>query len=232
MNTFQKITAVIAVTTLVSCNNQTSNVKSLETSVDSVSYAIGLNMANQLKTGFPEVNGTLFVQGYNNGKDSVNILIEEKDIQRVISTYFQKKQQEALKEQQAKGAENKVAGEAFLAENKNKKGVKTTASGLQYMVIKEGTGKKPAPDSTVKLHYHGTTIEGKVFDSSVDRGEPYTLKANQFVPGFSEGLQLMKAGAKYKFFIPQELAYGASARSAAIAPYSTLIFEVELLEVQ
>lgn len=232
MNSLQKMATVVAVTTLVSCNTRKADVKSLETAVDSVSYAVGLNMAKQMNTGFTEVNSDLFIQGFRNGKDSVNLLIEDKALQGVINTYFQKKQQEAQKEQQAKGAENKAAGEAFLAENKNKEGVITTESGLQYEILKKGTGKQPTAASKVKVHYHGTTIDGVVFDSSVDAGEPATFGVTQVIKGWTEGLQLMKEGAKYKFYIPQELAYGPQARSAEITPFSALVFEVELLEVQ
>jgi len=232
MKTIKKIATVVILGALVSCNTQKADVKTLDTAIDSVSYAIGVNMASQFDQGFKEVNPDLFMQGFRNGKDSINLLIQEKDLQMVINTYFQKKQQEQMKEQQAEGEKNKKAGEDFLAENKDKDGVVTTESGLQYMVMEEGNGKTPEADSTVKLHYHGTTIAGDVFDSSVDKGEPIELKANQFVTGFTEGLLLMKEGAKYKFFIPQELAYGAAARSAAIKPFSTLVFEVELLEVK
>lgn len=232
MNSLQKMATVVAVTTLVSCNTRKADVKSLETAVDSVSYAVGLNMAKQMNTGFTEVNSDLFIQGFRNGKDSVNLLIEDKALQGVINTYFQKKQQEAQKEQLAKGAENKAAGEAFLAENKNKEGVITTESGLQYEILKKGTGKQPTAASKVKVHYHGTTIDGVVFDSSVDAGEPATFGVTQVIKGWTEGLQLMKEGAKYKFYIPQELAYGPQARSAEITPFSALVFEVELLEVQ
>ena len=107
----------------------------------------------------------------------------------------------------------------------------TTASGLQYSVIKKGKGAKPSSNTEVKLHYHGTTIDGKVFDSSVDRSKPYELKVNQFVKGFAEGLQLMNLGAKYKFFIPQELAYGYQDKGPLIKPFSALVFEVELLDI-
>src|SRR5690606_23268487 len=145
---------------------------------------------------------------------------------------IQKQQERAAKELEAQFGDVKAAGESFLAENKSKEGVKTTASGLQYIVEKEGTGAKPTATSIVKVHYTGTTIDGTVFDSSVERGEPYQLGVNQFVTGFSEGLQLMSVGSKYKFFIPQDLAYGANPRQGGpIQPFSALIFEVELLEI-
>ena len=232
---------VVAITaTMFSCGNQVKDVKSLETELDSVSYAVGLSMSDQLKSNFNEVNKTILNQGIRNGLDSTNLLIEAKEIQKVLSSYFQKKQQATMKERQDKAAElaeanfseNKKAGEDFLAANKSKKGIQTTASGLQYSVMKEGSGEKPAgPATRVKVHYHGTNIEGKVFDSSVDRGTPADFGLNQVIKGWTEGVQLMNQGSKYKFFIPQELAYGAQQKGLDIKPFSTLIFEVELLEV-
>ena len=233
--------AVVAVTlSLFSCGNQAQDVKILETELDSVSYAVGLSMSGQLKSNFSEVNKSILAQGIRNGLDSTNLLIDAKDMQEVLSGYFRKKQQAQMEEQQAAASkaaeanfgENKKAGEDFLEANKSKKGVKTTESGIQYIVLKEGSGEKPAgPMTKVKVHYHGTNIEGNVFDSSVDKGTPATFVLNQVIKGWTEGVQLMNEGAKYKFFIPQELAYGAQQRGENIKPFSTLIFEIELLEV-
>jgi len=127
--------------------------------------------------------------------------------------------------------ENLEKGAAFLAGNAKKEGVKTTASGLQYEVIKAGDGPKPKATDEVKVHYHGTLIDGKVFDSSVDRGEPTEFPLNRVIPGWTEGVQLMPKGAKYRFFIPYDLAYGERGAGADIKPYSALIFEVELLDI-
>jgi FKBP-type peptidyl-prolyl cis-trans isomerase FklB len=235
-----KSLAFVAVSTMmVSCGNQKPDVKSLETEIDSVSYAIGLSMSGQLRSGFEEVNEDILTQAIRNGLDSTNLLIDIKDIQTVISPYFQKKQAEQMKEQQEKAAkdaevkfgDNRKAGEDFLAENKVKENVKTTESGLQYLVLKEGSGETPTPTSKIKIHYHGSTIGGEVFDSSVDRGEPYEASANQFIPGFTEALLMMKEGAKYRVFIPQDIAYGAQQRGEMIKPFSTLIFEIELLDI-
>ncbi|MCK5815986.1 MAG: FKBP-type peptidyl-prolyl cis-trans isomerase, partial [Flavobacteriaceae bacterium] len=146
-----------------------------------------------------------------------------------------KKQEEKkaakLKETEEEFGEVKKGGETFLEANKTKEGVQVTESGLQYIVLKEGTGEQPTKASRVKVHYHGTLIDGTVFDSSVDRGEPTEFGVSQVIKGWTEGLQLMKVGAKYKFFIPQELAYGARP-AGKIKPYSALIFEVELLEIK
>jgi len=233
--------AVVAVTvSLFSCGNQAQDVKILETELDSVSYAVGLSMSGQLKSNFSEVNKSILAQGIRNGLDSTNLLIDAKDMQEVLSGYFKKKQQAQMEEQQAaaskaaeaKFGENKKAGEDFLEANKSKKGVQTTESGIQYIILKEGSGEKPAgPMTKVKVHYHGTNIEGNIFDSSVDRGTPATFGLNQVIKGWTEGVQLMNEGAKYKFFIPQELAYGAQQKGENIKPFSTLIFEIELLEV-
>ena len=138
-----------------------------------------------------------------------------------------------MKKQKLASASQIKEGEEFLAENAKKEGVITTESGLQYIIMKEGTGKKPTETSNVTVHYHGTTPDGTVFDSSVERGEPATFNLNQVIKGWTEGVALMKEGAKYKFFIPQELAYGANPRPGGpIKPYMPLIFEVELISIQ
>lgn len=224
------ITAVVA--TMVSCGNQKADVKSLETELDSVSYALGLDMAIKVKANVEGAKTDIFLQGYRNGIDSTNLLIQGKDINNFLTNYFQKAQKEKITKNALKkfGAVKK-AGEDFLAENKVKEGVITTESGLQYIVLNEGKGDKVKPTDKVKIHYHGTTIEGKVFDSTVDRKKPYESKANIFVPGFNEALTLMNKGAKYRFFIPQELAYGVQQRGQLILPFSALIFELEVLEV-
>jgi len=134
------------------------------------------------------------------------------------------------KKMEAQYNDNKVAGQNFLAENAKKEGVITTASGLQYEVIKKGNGPLPKDTDKVKVHYHGTLVDGTVFDSSVDRGQPAEFGVTQVIKGWVEGLQLMPVGSKYKFYIPQELAYGSQSQGQ-IKPFSTLIFEVELLEI-
>jgi len=228
------------VISLASCNNQTSTLKSLDSEIDSVSYALGMDMGLKIKMNFDDINQNAYIQGVNNGIDSTNMLLDSKDLSTVINAYFQKKQQEKMKEQQeaaAKKAEtdfadSKAEGEKFLEENKSKEGVVTTDSGLQYIVMKEGSGEKPVATSKVKVHYHGTLVDGTIFDSSVDRGTPSEFFANQVIKGWTEGLQLMSVGSKYKFFVPQELGYGATPRAGGkIKPFDVLVFEVELLEI-
>jgi FKBP-type peptidyl-prolyl cis-trans isomerase FklB len=237
MKVIKSILTVAVVASMVSCGNQVKEVKTLETELDSVSYAIGMssgaNISAQFKNGFEEVNKEVFIQGYKNGLDSTNLLLESKDIQKIIQNYFTKKQEEKKKEELAEAEVYKKEGVAFLEANKAKKGVVTTASGLQYMVLKEGKGKKPTAEDRVKVHYHGTLIDGTVFESTVKSNNPAEFNVNQVVKGWIEGLQLMNEGAKYKFFIPQELAYGANPRpGGAIKPYMALIFELELLEIK
>lgn len=232
--------AVIALA-VTSCNNNSISSKAkLENEIDSVSYAFGVNMSKQFKLNFKEIDREVFTQGLVNGLDSTNLLINDKEALTVLQTFFQKKQQEKIKEQRAKALKQaevkfkdvKEAGEKFLAENKSKKGVKTTASGLQYKVLKEGAGDLVKPTDRIKIHYHGTTVDGKVFDSTIKRNTPYESRANQFIKGFNEGLALMKVGSKYKFFIPQEIAYGPQQRGELIKPLSALVFEVEVLEIK
>jgi len=227
-----KVTKILVVLIMavgmISCNSEYKKVDKLESEVDTVSYALGLNMSAQIRSNFKEINRDVYIQAILDGLDSADLLIDLQQSQQAVANYFQKRRQEQL---QDRFGENRKAGEEFLAANKSKDGVITTASGLQYKVIKEGKGSKPKATEKVRLHYHGTTIDGKVFDSSVERKEPYELGVNQFVTGFAEGLQLMKVGAKYQFFIPQELAYKERSQGPIIKPYSALVFEVELLDI-
>ena len=232
MKTIKFLIVAIIATSLVSCNGQGVTNKSLKTEIDSVSYAAGLDMAYKIQQSFDEADKDLFIQGYRNGIDSTNLLLEKKDLQIIISTYFRKKQQELAKEKAAEGEKTKIEGEKFLAENKTKEGVVTTDSGLQYIVLNEGTGAMPKLTDRVKVHYHGTLIDGTVFDSSIDKGKPYETGVNQVVKGWIEALQIMKVGSKYKLFVPQELAYGANPRPGVIKPFMPLIFEIELLEIK
>ena len=226
------LSLVAMVLLVVSCNKNGAAQKSIETQLDSVSYAIGMDVARNVKASFEDFDNELFIQGFTNVLDSTDILLDETKAQQVVRAYFQKKQQDDLAKSQEEGKKNKEVGEKFLAENKTKEGVQTTASGLQYLVLKEGTGEKPTTASKVKVHYHGTLIDGTVFDSSVDRGEPAEFGVTQVIKGWTEGLQLMPVGSKYKFFIPSDLAYGASPRPGGpIKANAALVFDVELIEI-
>jgi FKBP-type peptidyl-prolyl cis-trans isomerase len=224
-------------------NTKTTEQVVLTNKIDSVSYAVGFNMGQSIKKEFAEGNIVALIAGLKAIINDTVYVIPQEQMQPLVSTYFQEKQQKQLVEQQAEQAKHqaeqekenqavKLAGEQFLAENKTKEGVITTASGLQYIVLKEGSGKQPTATSKVEVHYHGTTPDGTVFDSSVERGQPITFPLNGVIPGWTEGVQLMKEGAKYKFFIPQELAYGArGAQGTPIKPFMALVFEVELIRI-
>jgi len=227
-----KITKIVAVAafslSIASCNSQLKKQTTLNSAVDSLSYAIGLDASKNLEK-VEELNPDLFIQGFTEGRDSTsNLLMDKKEIRTFLTSYFQKKQEREIEE---KFGEFKKENEDFLAKNKSEKGVNVTPSGLQYVVLSEGSGEKPSKSDKVKVHYHGTLIDGTVFDSSVDRGEPTEFGVGQVIKGWTEGLQLMNKGSKYRFFIPQELAYGAQQRGPKIKPFSALIFDVELLDV-
>ena len=197
----------------------------LKTSIDSVSYAIGQDIGNSLKgQGLTNLNANLLMKAIQDVLKNQPLLLSKEQCDMSIRDFLQKAAGEKI-------AKNKAAGEQFLAANKAKPGVTTLPSGLQYQVIKEGTGPKPALTDKVKTHYHGTLIDGTVFDSSVDRGQPISFAVNGVIPGWTEALQLMPVGSKWKLFIPSELAYGDRQAGAKIGPGSTLIFEVELLEI-
>lgn len=201
--------------------------------MDKVSYALGLGIGSQLKSmGADSLNIDDFAQAIKNTISGAELKVSHKESQQIVQEFF--KEQEA--KQRAQAAENgKVAreeGEKFLAENAKKDGVQVTESGLQYSVIKEGTGKSPKATDTVVCHYEGFLTNGTVFDSSIQRGEPAAFPLNAVIAGWTEGLQLMKEGGKTRFFIPYNLAYGEAGAAGAIPPYAALIFDVELLEVK
>lgn len=197
----------------------------LKTTQDSLSYAIGLSVANFYKQqSITNINTALVTRAINDVNRKSKLMLDEQQANACIVSYMQKAKAE-------KSSGNKKIGEEFLAANKNKPGVITLPSGLQYTVIKEGTGPKPALTDKVKCHYHGTLLDGRVFDSSVDRGQPIELTVNGVIPGWTEALQLMPVGSKWKLFIPSNLAYGDQQAGQLIAPGSTLIFDVELLDI-
>lgn len=200
--------------------------------MDKVSYALGLGIGQQLaQMGASDLNIDDFADAI---KDVINgnvLKVPHKDAQTIVQEYFRQQEERinAIRAEQGKAA--KVEGEKFLAENGKKEGVVTLKSGLQYEVLREGNGKKPKATDQVKCHYEGTLINGQVFDSSYKRNEPAVFPLNQVIPGWTEGLQLMQEGAKYRFYIPYILAYGESGAGGSIPPFATLIFDVELLEV-
>lgn len=194
---------------------------------DKVSYAVGLSIAESLKS---QQLGTLDLDLL---KDGIRDVFEEKEL-KINPQEANGLIQEFLEEaNSAAFGENKENGITFLEENKTRAEVSSTDSGLQYEVTDEGNGTKPSDSDTVTVHYHGTLIDGTVFDSSVERGTPASFGVNQVIPGWTEALQLMSVGAKYRLYIPQELAYGANPHPGGpIQPYSALIFDVELIEIK
>ncbi len=199
---------------------------------DSLSYSIGVSIGQSIKQqGIADINTTLLTQAITDVLGGGTTKLSMEQCQQIVQNYFQKQSAGKMAESQKVSVANKKIGDAFLAENKAKPGVQTTASGLQYSVEKEGTGPKPASTDKVKVHYTGRLIDGKVFDSSVERGQPIEFPVTGVIPGWVEALQLMPVGSKWKLYIPSDLAYGDRGAGADIAPGSTLIFDVELLEI-
>lgn len=189
-----------------------------------VSYCVGMSIAESLlQQNLGVLSVDVFAEAVEDVFQGKELKFTPEQANAIIQQYMQTAMQQQF-------AGNKTEGEAFLSENFKKDGVKTTLSGLQYEVLNEGEGTHPNPTSQVTVHYHGTLIDGTVFDSSVQRGTPATFGVNQVIPGWTEALQLMKKGSKYRLFIPQELAYGANAPGGTIQPYMALIFDVELLD--
>lgn len=203
----------------------------LKTEKDKVSYSIGINWGAQLSQAKGKIDIEKVSQGMKDGFNGGKPKLSMDEMKQVISDFQTSMQKEQQAQMNKMGGANKKAGEDFLAKNKKEKGVKTLASGLQYKIIKAGTGESPKATDTVVTHYRGNLIDGKVFDSSYKRGQPATFPVNGVIKGWTEALQKMKVGGKWKLFIPSDLAYGEKG-PASIGPNSVLIFEIELLEIK
>ena len=203
----------------------TMSAQKLTNEIDSASYSLGVNIGENIKTQFPDID-------LKNFELAIKDVLDEKkepkisavDAQKVIQNYFQKKQ--------AKASESVIEeGKKFLEENSKKEGIISLESGLQYQVIKSAEGPKPTINDQVTTHYHGTLLDGTVFDSSIERGQPATFPVSGVIKGWTEALQLMTVGSKWKLFVPYDLAYGERSAGPKIGPYTTLIFEVELISI-
>jgi FKBP-type peptidyl-prolyl cis-trans isomerase len=203
----------------------------LKTDKDKISYVIGTKMALSLTGIKDEVNPDILKKGLDDQMANGPLLIGEEEANTILQAFSQKMQAKQMQERQAKAEANLAAGKSFLEKNAKKEGVTTTASGLQYLVVSKGDGPVPAPADTVTVNYEGTTIDGNVFDSSYKRGEPATFPVANVIPGWTEALQLMPVGSKYKLFIPSELGYGQQGAGQQIEPNAVLVFDVELLEI-
>jgi len=200
------------------------SIKSQE--MDTVSYSVGVVLGKNLQNeGLKSLDADVLARAINDVLSGADLTVSFDDSQRIFGEYLQA--------QKAKVHEvNKSAGENFLTENAKNENIQVTDSGLQYKVITMGEGQKPGLSDKVNVHYHGTLITGEVFDSSVERGEPISFPLNGVIQGWQEGLQLMPVGSKFRFFIPQDLAYGSRGAGALIKPYSALVFDVELLGIE
>ena len=201
------------------------NAQNLNTEMEKVSYSLGVNVAKSVKNqGLESIDSEAIAQAFTDVFEGNELKISEQESNVILQEYFGKLAQKAQ-------SQNVEAGQNFLAENAKRDGVVTTATGLQYEVLTEGSGDSPKETDQVTVHYHGTLIDGTVFDSSVERGQPATFPVNGVIPGWVEALQLMNPGAKFKLFIPSNLAYGERGAGGAIGPNASLIFEVELISI-
>ena len=204
----------------------------LTTPKDKTSYAIGIDMARSIERMGLDLNPDALLQGARDAFSGGKLLLSDEEFRQIMEALRADLQQKHAQALLKAAAENRQAGEAFLAANKSKEGVVTLPDGLQYKILKAGTGKKPTATDTVEFNYRGTLIDGREFDSSYRRGQPTTLKVGGLTPGWAEALQLMPVGSKWQLFIPANLAYGSRGMGNVIGPNSVLIFEVELLAIK
>lgn len=228
------VMAMVVMAGLSACNNEKSEQTSvvLDNEVKKFSYAMGMDVGQSIKGLGAEIDQAALNAAIGDVLSGVALKLEAAESTQIKQDFFRKKQEAQMAERKTAGAENKAKGEAFLAENAKKEGVTVTASGLQYEVLTQGDGKKPAATDTVKVHYQGTLLDGTEFDSSYKRGQPISFPLNGVIKGWTEGVALMPVGSKYKFYIPSNLAYGERGAGAKIGPDSTLIFTVELLAIE
>jgi FKBP-type peptidyl-prolyl cis-trans isomerase FklB len=212
------IILLISITTTMSAQKITNE-------IDSVSYSLGVNIGENIKAQFPDID-------LNNFETAIKDVLDNKKEPKISGADAQKVIQDFFKKQQAEASESVIEeGKKFLTDNAKRNEVTTLESGLQYEILKTGEGPKPSLNDQVTTHYHGTLIDGTVFDSSVDRGEPATFPVSGVIKGWTEALQLMSVGSKWKLFVPYDLAYGERGAGPQIGPFTTLVFEVELIKI-
>jgi len=223
---------VIAVAFVAATCVGAAKAETLDNDNKKVSYLFGLQFGAQIGNVISDPDWESLNMGAKHGFEGTKPLLDEAESKKIIADFRAEHMKKQRKAEQLAGAANAKKGELFLEQNKSKSGVKITDSGLQYKVLKKGDGAKPGLEDTVKVHYHGTLVDGMVFDSSVDRGEPISFPVKGVIAGWTEALQLMTVGSKWQLFIPSNLAYGERGAGQAIGPNSTLIFEVELLDIE
>lgn len=233
------VVAVLASLWLIGCKPTGTDAKendlssdTLETDQQKLGYALGHDLARSLENAKDEIDTAALKRGIDDAFGGKEPLMDEESREEVKTAVAKRLQAQAAKKHDQEAQANLEEGQAFLRDNAKNEGVKTTESGLQYQVMTEGEGENPTAQDKVTVNYKGTLIDGTVFDSSYDRGEPVTFPLSNVIKGWTEGVQLMKPGAKYKFFIPAELAYGERGAGGRIGPNEALVFEVELLEVE
>jgi len=236
------IIAVTALTILTACSQQADVKKSetkqaepatsqLNTDNAKLSYAIGMDIGMSIKSLNAHLDRTVLLAAINDNLDGIKPKLSKKEAAKIKQTFFKKQAEDRVAEQKAAAKKSKIDGAAFLVKNGKKKGVTTTKSGLEYEVLKQGDGAKPKATDKVTVDYRGTLIDGTEFDSSYKRGKPVTFPLNGVIKGWTEGVQLMNVGSKFKFVIPSDLAYGSRGAGPKIGPDSVLVFEVELLSI-
>jgi FKBP-type peptidyl-prolyl cis-trans isomerase len=229
MRSFSTITAIGAVVLVAGCKGgQTAE---LRTFADSASYAVGVNMGSSVREVKDEIALPALIQGLNDAFEGREPKLTQAQAQQVLQTLTSRLREHASSDRTAQAATNQKEGEAFLAKNAAKSGVTTTPSGLQFEVLTPGTGPHPKATDRVTVNYRGTLVDGNEFDSSYSRGQPATFAVNEVIPGWTEGLQLMQVGGKYRLVVPSTLGYGQAGSGPDIGPNATLVFEVELLKI-
>jgi FKBP-type peptidyl-prolyl cis-trans isomerase FklB len=226
------IAAVAVIVGVLSGVAHAQSKPSLKTDKEKVSYSIGLDIGTNFKRQSVDLDSKALAAGISDGLSGAKPALGEDEVKKVLADFQQQMRTRAATMAQQAADDNKKKGEAFLVENKKQKGVVTLPSGLQYKILKDAKGAKPKATDTVSTHYRGTLIDGTEFDSSIKRGQPAEFPVNQVIPGWTEALQLMPVGSKWQLFIPSDLAYGPQGAGNTIGPNSTLIFEVELLDIK